>query len=358
MRRGWQFIWVVVAVTMCACGQPRNTHDKDLQNTRGIQKITEARQAFDAAEKEKSSTTSETLKERGKTRAQQAREWFEKAASETTHEVVGSDTAALIASHYGIRQDLLERANPKVDLNNLKVDQKLKIPGHPGAQFNLGAMHDQGQGGLKKDSKAALEWYQKAAGQGFTDGEFMVGRFHQKGWGIPRDAGKAAEWYERAARKGHAAALNNLGTMRYKGDGIERNLVEAYKWYALAAKQSGEGTRKNSRGQAHEEIRGEKDPRAWAAAVKQVVSAEFPDKANLSDAQAQALLNQVNNGEQRALEAYLRVRTDDLVERAAEGDDAATARDAIAKNFLNEREAGRARQLVEDFKFEKDPFAP
>lgn len=350
---------IVAGLCLCACGPARPEHDKEMQNARGITKVNEAQKAREAAAKPENKSQARVLEERARAREKLGREWFEKAAAEASHQVSGGDTGSTIASYYGVRFNLLKQANPDADWDSLKPEETITIPGHPGAQFNLGAMHDQGQGGLKKDPAKALAWYLKAAAQGMTTGEFMVGRFHQKGLGgSKRNPGKAVEWYERAARKGHAAALNNLGWMRYQGEGVERNLVEAYKWYALAARQSREGERAGKHEKAFRETQDKKDPQAWAAAVKKVVASKFPDQKNASHAEAEELLKKITNGEQRALKAYLKLRTDDLVKNAESGQEASKAMEAIARDFLNEREVARAKQLVEDYKFEKDSFAP
>ena len=361
---------------LCACGPARPEHDKDIQNSRGITKIEEARAALNAAAKDENRAQARMLEGRARAREKQARVWFEKAAAEANHTVKGSDTGVSIAGYYGIRQDLIKTANPALDWNNLKVGQTVTIPGHPGAQFNLGMLYEKERQAIeapleKKKQKpspaqkkamqvradSALLWFLKSAEQDFTNAEFMMGRYHALGWGVKRNPRKAIEWYERAARKGHAAALNNLGAVYYKGDGVERDLVQAYKWYALAAQQSGKGQRKESRGQAHKEIRDNKDPTMWRAAVKQVLAREKPDKKNVSATEADVLLEKIVNGQQLALQAYLKLRTDDLMEKVANSDDASKAKEAISRNFLNARELSRAKQLVADYIFEIDPFA-
>ncbi len=370
----WRYdrLLVVAILGLCACGPARPEHDKDIQNSRGITKIEEARAALNAAAKDENRAQARMLEGRAREREKQARVWFEKAAAEANHTVKGSDTGVSIAGYYGIRQDLIKKANPTLDWNNLKVGQTVTIPGHPGAQFNLGMLYEKERQTIEGKEQeptpaqkkamqvlagSALPWFLKSVEQGFTNAEFMMARYYALGWGVKRNPRKANEWYERAARKGHAAALNNLGAMCYKGDGVERDLVQAYKWYALAAKQSGKGQRKESRSQAHKEIRDNKDPAMWRAAVKQVLAREKPDKKNVSATEADVLLEGIVNGQQLALQAYLKLRTDDLVGKAANSDDASKAKEAISRNFLNERELSRAKQLVADYIFEIDPFA-
>ena len=44
--------------------------------------------------------------------------------------------------------------------------RKAAEQGHAASQFNLGAMHSKGEGGLAADPEQALAWFRKAAAQG------------------------------------------------------------------------------------------------------------------------------------------------------------------------------------------------
>ena len=56
--------------------------------------------------------------------------------------------------------------------------------------------------------------------------------------GLPRDDTKAVEWYKKAARQGYAKAETNLGDMYFSGrGGLDKNYLEALSWYLKAADQ-------------------------------------------------------------------------------------------------------------------------
>jgi len=90
----------------------------------------------------------------------------------------------------------------------LKKLMPLALQGHPAAQYNLGVMH---------------EW----------------------GNGVPQDHVKALKWYRLSAEQSHKDAQNNLGAMLSKGEGVEQDFVEALKWFVVAAGNGSEGGRKN-----------------------------------------------------------------------------------------------------------------
>jgi TPR repeat protein len=107
--------------------------------------------------------------------------------------------------------------------------------GQARAQFYLGQMYRQGQGGLPKDAKTAAEWYARAGAQGLVVAQYNLAQMYRTGDGVPRDPGRAVRWYRLAAEQGHARAQDSLGLMYAGGMGVERDLAEAYAWVALAA---------------------------------------------------------------------------------------------------------------------------
>ena len=54
---------------------------------------------------------------------------------------------------------------------------------------------------------------------------------------MPEDNVKAMEWYLKAAEQGFSQAQVNLGIMYEQGEGTPADPVQAYFWYALAESQ-------------------------------------------------------------------------------------------------------------------------
>jgi TPR repeat protein/transglutaminase-like putative cysteine protease len=114
------------------------------------------------------------------------------------------------------------------------------------AQSNLGRMIYFGQGGVPKDHSAALTLWEKAAAQGESTSEFMLGIAYESGEGTVRNLPLAASWYRKAAEQGLSPAQKNLGILYANGNGgVQRDLVQAHMWFNLAAMHGDEQAAKN-----------------------------------------------------------------------------------------------------------------
>jgi TPR repeat protein len=77
-------------------------------------------------------------------------------------------------------------------------------------------------------------WYRKAAEQGDTDAQYMLGILYSNGQGVPQDYVQAVLWYRKAAEQGNAQAQRMLGTAYGAGRGVPRDFAEAYFWLDVA----------------------------------------------------------------------------------------------------------------------------
>ena len=60
---------------------------------------------------------------------------------------------------------------------------------------------------------------------------------YEKGHGVEQSYEKAVEWYLKAAEQGFACAQCNLGCMYENGRGVEQSFEKAREWYEKAAEQ-------------------------------------------------------------------------------------------------------------------------
>jgi TPR repeat protein len=58
---------------------------------------------------------------------------------------------------------------------------------------------------------------------------------YSNGRGVPQDYKQAVEWYRKAAEQGYEPAQFNLGLMYENGRGVTQDFVQAHKWVNLAA---------------------------------------------------------------------------------------------------------------------------
>ncbi|MGA9574942.1 MAG: tetratricopeptide repeat protein [Lysobacterales bacterium] len=119
--------------------------------------------------------------------------------------------------------------------DNLSYWQGLAENGSANAQFNLGAMYDNGDGVPEDDAEAA-KWYQQAADQGHVNAQFNLGVMYANGEGVDKNATEAATWYRKAADQGDYRAQFNLGFLYANGEGVEQSYSESYVWLDIAAK--------------------------------------------------------------------------------------------------------------------------
>ena len=87
--------------------------------------------------------------------------------------------------------------------------RKAADQGHSNAQFILGAMYAQGQG-VPQSYKESAVWYRKAADQGNANAQFLLGHMYEKGQGVPKSAARALSWYRKAASQGFKEASDRV----------------------------------------------------------------------------------------------------------------------------------------------------
>ena len=88
--------------------------------------------------------------------------------------------------------------------------------GNAKAQYAYGyLLYEHGYVPLEADRYFAkvLRWWTRAAEQGHTEAQFMVGTFHQLGLGTPFDEPEALKWLKLAASKGHQGAHRWLSSI-------------------------------------------------------------------------------------------------------------------------------------------------
>ena len=93
-------------------------------------------------------------------------------------------------------------------------------------------MYDNGEGIPENDEKA-VNWYLKAAEQGFAKAQYNLAISYDNGEGVSENNEEAVRWYRKAAVQDHAKAQTNLGTMYEYGLGVSENNIIAHMWYNI-----------------------------------------------------------------------------------------------------------------------------
>jgi len=73
------------------------------------------------------------------------------------------------------------------------------------------------------DYATAVEWFQKAAEQGYALAQILLGRMYINGEGVTQNYQEAVKWFQKAAVQGNADAQVYLGIMYGTGKGVTAN---------------------------------------------------------------------------------------------------------------------------------------
>lgn len=91
------------------------------------------------------------------------------------------------------------------------------------------------------DGIKATYWYKKAAESGCDNAQNWMGHVYQKGlYGTEVDYNTAVSYYEKAAEQGYSGGQYNLGVMYLECEAIGINREKAKYWFEKAARQEGE----------------------------------------------------------------------------------------------------------------------
>lgn len=102
------------------------------------------------------------------------------------------------------------------------------------AQFNIGLMHEDGNG-VELSIEEAKMWYEKSANKGCKEALFNLASIYYFG----KDTGKvnieeSINWYKKAIECGYGEGASAIGIIYEEGYHVEKNLAKAMEYYRLA----------------------------------------------------------------------------------------------------------------------------
>lgn len=101
--------------------------------------------------------------------------------------------------------------------------EKEEAEGDPEATFKLGYCYQLGVGGLKKDSRKAVEFYNKAIDKGQVKAMVSLGVLTLDGDGVIKNEIAAFDLFSKANDKGDAIAKYHVGCCYFDGRGVRQN---------------------------------------------------------------------------------------------------------------------------------------
>ena len=126
----------------------------------------------------------------------------------------------------------LEQAAIKGDKKALAELQAAACSGIAKAENDLGNYFCK-----KKQYAVSLEWYLKAAKQGYSGAEYNAASLYFNGVGTKRDYRQAFIWFHKLARQGDVIAETAVGYQYLTGQGTNKNYTKAFDWSKKAAAQ-------------------------------------------------------------------------------------------------------------------------
>ena len=119
-------------------------------------------------------------------------------------------------------------------LKAVEYYRKAAENGYAASQFNLGVCYKTGRG-VNHNVKEAFYWYQKSAENGNVNAQIRIGRCYEFGDGVEKDACSAAKWYQKAADQDDSDGLCSLGVCYKNGIGLNKDYKKAAELYRRAA---------------------------------------------------------------------------------------------------------------------------
>ena len=68
--------------------------------------------------------------------------------------------------------------------------------------------------GVAQDDEQSVEWFLKAAKQGYANAQHGLGLAYRNGIGVAQDDEQAVEWCLKAAKQGHVGAKSSLALFK------------------------------------------------------------------------------------------------------------------------------------------------
>ena len=116
--------------------------------------------------------------------------------------------------------------------------EKAANTGDAKSQTTLGKFYLSNFG--NNDEKKAFEMFEKAAEQGYTEAEYLLGTCYLNQNFIKKDIELALLWFDKAAKKGHIKSMYNIGLIYMGNYGMIRNPEKGIRYLIMAADENSE----------------------------------------------------------------------------------------------------------------------
>lgn len=115
-------------------------------------------------------------------------------------------------------------ANDQLTQEQIMQAQKMCESGNMRSCAAIGEVYQFGLYGIKLDFIKAMKFHKKACGGKIFNSCFNLGAMHENGQGVEQDYKIAVLLYEEACDGGYALGCSNIGTMYYDGRGVKKDI--------------------------------------------------------------------------------------------------------------------------------------
>lgn len=116
---------------------------------------------------------------------------------------------------------------------------ELAEQGDPESQCYLGEYYKGYTGVVEEDYEKSIEWYSKAADQGYAKAQYELGMCYKEGWGVSPDLDKAFILFKKSADQGYGFAQGELSSFYEYGIKVDVDIKEHLKWARRCASNHG-----------------------------------------------------------------------------------------------------------------------
>ena len=108
--------------------------------------------------------------------------------------------------------------------------------GNPAAQYNLAEHYANPPSNISADSRQAVNWYRKAAEQGYCLAQWALACRCKNGLGADRDLNQAVLWFGKASEQGFLPAQRHLAEL-YNTEPNADNSLKRADWFRQGAEE-------------------------------------------------------------------------------------------------------------------------
>lgn len=142
-----------------------------------------------------------------------------------------TECALKLWTHYAMGDGAPANAKERLHWQQIAADD-----GEPNSQLFMGMLYAQDEQGTPADYAKAFFYLEKAAKQGVSMAQLLLGMMYRDGQGVPANPEKAVWWLQQAVAQNNGRAAYNLGLLLYQGaKGVPKDEAGAFRNFHIAA---------------------------------------------------------------------------------------------------------------------------